>query len=86
MVSSVSSSEIYKISRFSTCNILAIYCFSIFLEKFDFSQVFQPLSNKATLEKYIELIDIIISDIVENHSEYLPFRVTMDSKTTRKII
>ena len=45
-----------------------------------------PISNKASLEKYIELTDIIIPDIVENYNEYLPFRVTMDSETTRKII
>ena len=45
-----------------------------------------PLSNKSSSEKYIKLTNIIIPDIVENYNEYLPFRVTMDSETARKII
>ena len=40
-VSFVSSSEIKKIFRFSTCIILAIYRFAIFQKKFDFSLVLQ---------------------------------------------
>ena len=45
-----------------------------------------PLSKKTSTDKYIELTDIIILDIVKNYNKYLPFRVTMDSETTRKII
>ena len=37
-----------------------------------------PLSIKASPEKYIELTDIIILDIVENYNKYLPFRVNLD--------
>ena len=44
------------------------------------------LSKKASPKKYIELTDIIISDIVKDYNKYLPFKVTMDSETTRKII
>ena len=44
------------------------------------------LSNKDSPEKYIELTNIIIYDIVKNYNEYLPFKVTMDSEVTRKII
>ena len=36
------------------------------------------LSIKASPEKYIELTDIIILDIVENYNKYLPFRVNLD--------
>ena len=42
-----------------------------------------PLSIKASPEKYIELIAIIILDIIENYNEYLPFRVNLDP---RKVI
>ena len=45
-----------------------------------------PLSIKASPEKYIELINIIISDIVKNYNEYLPFMVNLDPETTRKVI
>ena len=45
-----------------------------------------PLSIKASLEKYIELKNIIILDIVENYNEYLPFRVNLDPEKTRKVI
>ena len=45
-----------------------------------------PLFIKASPEKYIELTDIIILDIVENYNEYLPFRVNLDPETTRKVI
>ena len=44
------------------------------------------LSIKVSLEKYIELTDIIILDIVENYNEYLPFRVNLDPEKTRKVI
>ena len=37
-----------------------------------------PLSIKVSPEKYIELTDIIILDIVENYNEYLPFKVNLD--------
>ena len=36
-----------------------------------------PLFNK---ERYIEIIDIIISDIVENYYENIPFTINMDSE------
>ena len=45
-----------------------------------------PLSMKASSEKYIELTDIIISDIVDNYNEYLPFRVNLDPEKTRKVV
>ena len=45
-----------------------------------------PLSTKASPEKYGELIDIIIPDIVDNYNEHLPFRVNLDPETTRKVI
>ena len=45
-----------------------------------------PLSTKASPEKYIELIDIIIPDIVENYNEYLLFSVNLDPEKTRKVI
>ena len=47
-------------------------------------QIWLPLSKKVSPEKYIELTNIIIPDIVENCNEYLPFRVTMDLETTKK--
>ena len=47
-------------------------------------QIWLPLSKKVSSEKYIELTNIIIPDIVENCNEYLPFRVTMDLETTKK--
>ena len=34
-----------------------------------------PLSNKANPEKYIELTDMIIPNIIENYNEYLPIRI-----------
>ena len=37
-------------------------------------------------ERYIEITDIIIPNIVENYNEYLPFIINMDSKKIRKII
>ena len=42
-----------------------------------------PLFNK---ERYIEITDLIISDIVENYNEYLPFIVNMNSEKIKKII
>ena len=45
-----------------------------------------PLSIKASSKKYIELIDITISNIVENYNEYLPFRVNLEPEKTRKVI
>ena len=45
-----------------------------------------PLSIKASPKKYIELTDIIIPDIVKNYNEYIPFRVNLDPKKTRKVI
>ena len=45
-----------------------------------------PLSKKASPEKYIELTDIIISYIVENYNEYLPFRVNLDPEKTKKVL
>ena len=42
------------------------------------------LSKKASPEKYIELIDIIIYDTVENYNEYLPFRVNLDPEKNKK--
>ena len=45
-----------------------------------------PLSIKASPEKYIELTDIIIPDIVDNYNEYLPFQVNLDPEKTRKVI
>ena len=36
------------------------------------------LSIKSSPEKYVELIDIIIHDIVDNYNKYLPFRVNLD--------
>ena len=45
-----------------------------------------PSSIKASPEKYIELTDIIILDIVENYNEYLPFKVNLDPEKTRKVI
>ena len=37
------------------------------------------ISKNASLGKYIELIDIIIPNIVENYNEYLPFKVNLHS-------
>ena len=45
-----------------------------------------PLCKNANPEKYIELTDIIIVDIVKNYNKYLPFKVNIDSEKTRKII
>ena len=45
-----------------------------------------PLSKKASPDKYIELTDIIISYIVENYNEYLPFRVNLDLEKTKKVL
>ena len=45
-----------------------------------------PISKKASPEKYIELMDIIIPDRVENYNEYLPFKVNLDLEKTRKVI
>ena len=45
-----------------------------------------PISIKASLEKYVELIDIIIPNIVDNYNKYLPFRVNLDPETTRSVI
>ena len=45
-----------------------------------------PLFIKASPEKYIELTDIIIPDIVENYNKYFPFRVNLDPEKTRKVI
>ena len=42
------------------------------------------LCIKASPEKYIELADIIIPDIVENYNEYLPFRVNLDLQKLEK--
>ena len=42
-----------------------------------------PLSNK---ERYIELTDIIIHDIVSNYNEMLPIKVGVYSKKIQKII
>ena len=33
------------------------------------------LSKKANPDKYIELIDIIIPNIIENYNEYLPMKI-----------
>ena len=44
------------------------------------------LSIKASPEKYKELTDIIIPNIVDNYNEYLPFRVNLDPEKTRKVI
>ena len=43
-----------------------------------------PLSKKASLEKYIELTNIIIPNVVENYNEYLPFKVNLDKKKNKK--
>ena len=45
-----------------------------------------PLSMKADPEIYIEFTNTIIPDIVNNYNEYLPFKVNLDQKTTRRII
>ena len=45
-----------------------------------------PLSIKVSSEEYIELTDTIIPDIINNYNEYLPFRVNLDPKTTRRVI
>ena len=45
-----------------------------------------PFSIKASPKKYIELINIIISYIIKNYNEYLPFMVNLDPETTRKVI
>ena len=45
-----------------------------------------PLSIKADPEIYIELTNTIIPNIVNNYNEYLPFKVNLDPKTTRKVI
>ena len=45
-----------------------------------------PLSIKASSEKYIELTNIIIHDIVKNYNKYLPFKVNLDPEKTRKVI
>ena len=42
------------------------------------------LSLKASSEKYIKLLDIIILDIVENYNKYLPFRVNLDPEKNKK--
>ena len=39
---------------------------------------------KASPEKYIELTDIIILDMVDNYNEYLPFRVNLDPGKKKK--
>ena len=38
-----------------------------------------PLSIKASPKIYIELIDTIIPDVVNNYNEYLPFKVNLDT-------
>ena len=45
-----------------------------------------PLFIKASPEKYIELTDIIIPDIVENYNKYFPIRVNLDPEKIRKVI
>ena len=44
------------------------------------------LSKNASLEKYIELTDMIVPNIVENYKEYLRFKVNLDPEKTRKVI
>ena len=43
-----------------------------------------PLYIKVSPEKYIELIDIIILDIVENYNKYLPFSFNLDPEKNKK--
>ena len=43
-----------------------------------------PLSIKASSEKYIELTNIIIHDIVKNYNKYLPFKVNLDPEKNKK--
>ena len=45
-----------------------------------------PLSIKASPKIYIELTDTIIPDIVNNYNEYLPFKVNLDTETTKRVI
>ena len=45
-----------------------------------------PLSIKANPKIYVELTNTIIPDIVSNYNKYLPFKVNLDSETTRKVI
>ena len=45
-----------------------------------------PSSKKASLEKYIELTDIIISHIIENYNKYLPIKIHIDPSKIQKFI
>ena len=45
-----------------------------------------PLSNKASSEKYIELTDIIIPNIIENYNEYLLIKIHINPSKIRDTI
>ena len=47
------------------------------------SELCMPLYNK---EKYIEITDIIIPDIIGSYNEILPIKVHIDAEKTQKII
>ena len=45
-----------------------------------------PIAIKANPEKYVEFTNIIIPNMVDNYNKYLPFRVNLNSETTRRVI
>ena len=49
-------------------------------------EIFLPLSKKASPEKYIELIDIRIPNIIENYNEYLLIKINIDLSKIRNTI
>ena len=55
---------------------MIIECFEICL----------PLSKKTSPEKYIELTDIIIPNIIENYNEYLPIKIHINPSKIRDTI
>ena len=44
------------------------------------------LFKKASLEKYIEFINRIISNIIENYNEYLLIKIHIDLSKIRKFV
>ena len=59
-----------------TIYLMIIKCFEIWL----------PLSKKVSPNKYIELTNIIILNVIENYNEYLPINIHIDPSKIRKFI
>ena len=62
-----------KIKRINTLYQMIIECLELFM----------PLYYK---EQYIEITDVIISDIIGNYNEILPIKVHIEAEKTQKII